>query len=606
VFFVGQHYEDMLPTALPPAAAVGYAAAGAVAVIVVVPLVKKVARAAALAVRRVAAAPRQRAIAARKRAELAKAVEAAKAFILEQPPTAARVAELTALGAAALIAQQVAGDVTAVTLLRAFLTNAVKAHAATNCLVAIDLTNAIAAAEAADAHLAATRAVLGPLHGLPVSIKDCCGMADTDATIGLFCLAEQPAVADSAVVALVRKAGGVPFVKTNVPQTMYSYECNNALFGATTSPYGKAFTPGGSSGGEAALLAQRGSVVGVGSDIGGSLRIPAHFCGVVGFKPTSGRVPLLGMRSAVPQEGVLGTPGPMGNCVDDVARLMAVLTTGVSAVDGNAYKMDFDAAEYAAVKAKGSKLTFGYYLDDGFLAASPPCRRAVREAVAALRADGHDVVLYAPPELRAALMLFYQLLCADFGVSLVDFLGAEPYHAFVAAAMTTANLPAKHAVAALVALKDPALAAVLSATAGTTVPGYFQLLKQKNALRQAFAMGFHDAGIDAVIAPGLATPAAELGSTTHVSFGCAYTAEYNLLDGAAVCVPVTTVDPAVDGWRDEPTAAPLVAARVRGMFDAAKGAGLPVGVQVVCPRNHDEQALACAAVLEASLARSRQ
>ena len=88
----------------------------------------------------------------------------------------------------------------------------------------------------------------------------------------------------------MRDLGAIPFCITNIPQTMFSYACSNPVYGCTTNPFDNERTPGGSSGGEACLLAQGGSIIGLGSDVGGSLRIPAHFCGIVALKPTLGRV----------------------------------------------------------------------------------------------------------------------------------------------------------------------------------------------------------------------------------------------------------------------------------------------------------------------------
>ena len=115
--------------------------------------------------------------------------------------------------------------------------------------------------------------------------------APVDADVCLFRdTTLQPFLPLSQIVRQVREAGGIPLVKTNVPQNLANYECSNPLWGVTKNPYNVKYTPGGSSGGEGALLAMGGSAIGWGSDIGGSIRIPSHFCGPYGFKPGSGRV----------------------------------------------------------------------------------------------------------------------------------------------------------------------------------------------------------------------------------------------------------------------------------------------------------------------------
>merc|ERR1712029_560595 len=111
-----------------------------------------------------------------------------------------------------------------------------------------------------------------------------------DCTVGMARWIDQPAQVDGAMVARIRQLGAVPFCLTNIPQTMMSYGCSNPVFGTTLRPQDPSRTPGGSSGGEACLIAMGGSPLGIGSDLGGSLRIPAHFCGIAALKPISGRI----------------------------------------------------------------------------------------------------------------------------------------------------------------------------------------------------------------------------------------------------------------------------------------------------------------------------
>lgn len=138
-----------------------------------------------------------------------------------------------------------------------------------------------------------------PLLGLPVSIKDCIYQKDADATCGIAARCFRPAAEDGLIVRLVRAAGGIPFVRTNVPQLLMMPDSENSVWGRTVNPWDASRTCGGSSGGEGALVAAGCSVVGIGGDIGGSIRIPAHFCGVVGFKPTPMRMTRAG--HAVPR-----------------------------------------------------------------------------------------------------------------------------------------------------------------------------------------------------------------------------------------------------------------------------------------------------------------
>lgn len=159
------------------------------------------------------------------------------------------------------------GAVDPVAVLRAYAKKALHAHAATNCLTELLFPAAEAWAAACNRS--------GPLAGMPVSLKDTSAVAGWDACIGYSAWVGRPAARDSALVRLLRDAGAVPFVKTNVPITLLSLESANDVFGRSTNPHNSAYAPGGSTGGEAALLAYGGSRLGIGTDVAGSVRAPA-------------------------------------------------------------------------------------------------------------------------------------------------------------------------------------------------------------------------------------------------------------------------------------------------------------------------------------------
>ncbi len=160
---------------------------------------------------------------------------------------------------------------------------------------------------------------MGPLHGLPVSLKDNFFLAGLDSTVGFVSHVDDPAEHEATLAVLLQRAGAVFYVKTNVPTAMMIAETVNNLFGRTVNPRNRALTSGGSSGGESALLVLGGSPVGVGTDIGGSLRIPAACTGIFTLRPSSGRFPTLGCRSGLPgQEAVLSVNGPMGRTLADL------------------------------------------------------------------------------------------------------------------------------------------------------------------------------------------------------------------------------------------------------------------------------------------------
>src|SRR5205085_9443403 len=191
---------------------------------------------------------------------------------------------------------------------------------------------AVAAADAADA--ARARGDARPLLGLPVTIKDSIETAGLASTGGSFAREGFVPDRDATVVARLRAAGAIVVAKTNVPEYTWSYETENALHGRTVHPLDPARTCGGSSGGEAALFGADASIAGIGTDGGGSIRVPSHYCGGAGLRPTAGLVPETGCWPSTRDTGMLdmNAVGPMARHVEDLALLLPVLA-GADGID---------------------------------------------------------------------------------------------------------------------------------------------------------------------------------------------------------------------------------------------------------------------------------
>ncbi len=256
---------------------------------------------------------------------------------------------------------------------------------------------AFAEAEAAARRLDA-RAPAGPLDGLPITVKDIFETAGIRTTFGALHHRDRVPTADSPIVARLRMGGAVVVAKTSTPEFGFSPETENLLIGRTSTPWDPGRTSGGSSGGEAALLAMGASVLGLGSDISGSLRTPAHFCGAASLKPTHGWIPLDGHLPALePWQEALLAPGPL-------ARTAADLAVGWSALTGRPVETRVPGALRVAVGA----------LDDPKL--HPRCREAVVRAEAALDEAGHRVErVEILPVLARAHDLWERILLADGG-----------------------------------------------------------------------------------------------------------------------------------------------------------------------------------------------
>ena len=430
----------------------------------------------------------------------------------------------------------------------------------------------------------------GALHGLPISLKDSVGVAGLDCTLGVARYAGHPWSDDSLVVRLLRRQGALVYCKTNVPQTLISFECSNPLFGVTRHLLSPAHTAGGSSGGEAALIAGGGSVLGLGTDIGGSVRIPAHFSGTYALKPTSRRISLLGFRPSVPgQEAVPGVAGPMAMTVDDLVLLMQHLL-----VD-DAWTADPDVIPlplHLPTIHSTSPLRVGYYTDDGFVTPSPACVRAVEETVAALRAAGHTCVAFTPPRVVDAVSLFYALLSADGGRTMTEQLVGERREAYVTAMQSAINIPGplKSLIAAVIrtVLRDPIAAQVFDAARPASVNAAWKLQAARKAYKGEFYQGWHEMGLDVVVCPAHVLPATRHGEYKKISFTACYTLLYNLLDAPAGVCPVTVVRE-TDVWGG--VGKGLLEKAARQCYDPKGSAGFPVGVQVVGAPYRDEVVL---------------
>ena len=201
----------------------------------------------------------------------------------------------------------------AVDVLRTYSKVALLAQAESNCLTEILLPEAEEWAKGKGVNLK------GPLAGVPVSLKDSIAVAGFDVSVGYSCNTGKPCKEDGGLVKILKAAGAIPYVKTNLPTTLLSFESSNDVWGRCLNPHNKEYSPGGSTGGEAALLAYGGSRIGVGSDVAGSVRAPAQFSGCYSLRCSTGRWPKMGISTSMPgQEGIPSVYSPMARTLDDL------------------------------------------------------------------------------------------------------------------------------------------------------------------------------------------------------------------------------------------------------------------------------------------------
>ncbi|KAF8156034.1 general amidase [Crassisporium funariophilum] len=282
----------------------------------------------------------------------------------------------------------------------AFYKRAIIAHQLTNCLTEIFVDHALARARFLDDFLHKTGKVVGPLHGLPVSLKDQFTLKGLETVMGYVAGIGKYADRDSVIVEILYACGAVPFVRTNVPQTLMWGETYNHVFGRTLNPYNRSLTPGGSSGGEGALLAMKGSPLGVGTDIGGSLRIPSAFCGLYTLRPSYTRLPYYGAANALSgQESISSVLGPMANSLSGVKVFMtAIIGEKPWRLDPVVARKPWSEEEWNLCEHGGvdAQLCFAIMWDNGVVRPHPPLIRAMQMTRDALEKAGHKVIDWEP------------------------------------------------------------------------------------------------------------------------------------------------------------------------------------------------------------------
>jgi Asp-tRNA(Asn)/Glu-tRNA(Gln) amidotransferase A subunit family amidase len=423
-----------------------------------------------------------------------------------------------------------------------------RVNPALNAAVHVASEQALAAAGEADRALAAGER--RPLLGLPLSIKDSIAVAGMPCLSGSHAREGNVPKQDATVVARLREAGAIVLCKTNVPEYTWSTETENAVSGRTNNPYDLERTCGGSSGGEAALHAVDASPAGIGSDGLCSIRVPAHFCGTFGLRPTVGLVPETGAWPTTRDTGMLdmSTLGPMGRSVEDLALLMPVIA-GPDGVDP--FVSAAPLGDHRAVEPAG--LRVGFSVEDGVSSITPGTRAAVEQAARALAEAGAHVEEASPPPLEEVLEISFGMMAADGGArARADLAAAGGRH-----------------VPQLGRLLETLAPGALSAE------GFFQLMRRWIALRSGlrrFVSAF-----DAVLCPVAAGPAPCHGRRPSDDGELTDYGEFTHSFAYAVAgVPVAV--------------APVGRER-----------GLPVGVQVVAPPYRDHVALGVAGLLEHAL-----
>ncbi|KAI5479485.1 hypothetical protein MNV49_003427 [Pseudohyphozyma bogoriensis] len=408
----------------------------------------------------------------------------------------------------------------------AYSKRAAVAQQLTNCLTEVLFTRAIDRAKELDAHLETTGSVVGPLHGLPISLKEQFDIAGVESTMGFVSRIGHVSTESAVLVEMLESMGAVIHCRTNVPQTLLpdSLLISN-VFGKTLNPYNTSLTAGGSSGGEAALLAMKGSPLGIGTDLGGSIRKPASFCSLSSLRPTSKRLPYAGASNIFAgAEALESVLGPMARSLSSVQTFMKAI------VEARPWEFDSKVVERPWKEFGRETKCFAVMRSDGDVRCHPPIERALDETVEALRKAGHEVVEWEPLDHKGAQEIVGRIFDSDGGTDVNLWLrdSGEP----IMPQVFTSQHPAM------------------------TVHESWQLNKKRDAYRQRFlktwlatkarsggTTGRPIDGIICAMAPHLAAPHLE---TPRPGGLITYTTVWSLLDLPCYTFPVSFVDPVKD------------------------------------------------------------
>ncbi|KAF3939802.1 Acetamidase [Dactylella cylindrospora] len=484
-------------------------------------------------------------------------------------------------------------------VLHAYGKKALLAHEKTNCLTEIMIADA--------EEYVMDNEPEGPLAGVPISFKDTVAVKGYDYCIGYSSLVGKPATYDSPLTKIIKATGAVPFVKTNVPITLLSFESTNDVFGRTSNPHNKAYSPGGSTGGESALLAYGGSRIGIGTDVAGSVRIPAHYSGIYTVRAATGRFPKsMNNTSMSGQEGVLAVYSPMARTMEDLTYFWrSYFSVKPWVFDHHVIPLPWREDQYKAGKGK---LRYGVMRDDGVVTPSPACARALETVVTALKEAGNEIVnLTDMPSPYEGLKLASILLNNDGGKTYESYFTSwfEYNDAGVAKMSLWFKMP--WIVKKLVFLwvkyvqKDPLFAGLIDTHwREQTTPEQWKLVTHRENYRFRWNEYLNSKGIDIVLTVPNATPAVPEDGMSTAIHACGYTFLWNLLDYSAGVLPITKVDPAKDQLPKDFDFQKLngIAKGAYVHYDADKMAGLPVGVQVIGRRLEEEKVLGSMARIE--------
>lgn len=483
--------------------------------------------------------------------------------------------EITDMPATELAKKIEKGELTAVETLYAFIKRATISHQLTHCVTDFFVEEGIKRAHELDEIFAKTGKTVGPLHGIPISLKEHFKKKGRVCHAGTVGLVDNIVDEDSITTQILDKAGAVFYVRTTEPQTLM-HECSdNNITGRTACPYNTSLSPGGSSSGEGALVSMGGSAIGVGTDIGGSIRAPAAFCGCWGLRPTTKRISMAGCVSALDgQETVYCSMGPFARSCADIDLFMK------SYIAMEPWQMDASLVPLPWKKIAPPKLTelrIAIMHQDGVVRPHPPIERALSYAEAKLKSAGVDVVTWEP----------YRCL--------------EAFENCLKAYTADGNFKQKRALALsgepVLPLSQYALSMGLG-DKGLTVVKNHELNVFRDTLRDEYLQLMNDKKVDFILSPASAGTAPRPGTIHYWN----YCSLWNILDMPGIVFPTGLFqDPTVDVKDNTYTPRNEFEKYEYGLYEPEFFKNAPLCVQLTGRRYQDESLVKAAEILETAI-----
>lgn len=470
-----------------------------------------------------------------------------------------------------------AKKLTAVGVATAFCKRAIIAHQLTCCLTSWFMDEAIQRAKELDDYLEKNGKTVGPLHGVPISIKEHMPIAGTYSSQGCISTTALD-TKDCQMVAMLRHMGAVFYCKTNQPQAIMHLE-STSHYGRTLNPFNINLSAGGSSGGEAALIAMKGSVLGVGTDIGGSIRCPSAFCGIYGYKPTTGTLPMKAMLSHAfaAELNIESSTGPMCRTLRDASLFTKLLLDAQPWLEDPRIIPQRWTGSHTPLP---TPLRIGIIEHDGFITPQPPVRRAIAWAKERLSDPEHsslfEIKPFTPHMAKEAWSLARRTYWPDGGSTTLTAIqaGGEPILPLTQSIMSSA---APHGM--------------------LTAEGLNQLRAQRDHFRLAFADSWNAQAVDVVIGPAFVGPACK----HDTAFYWTYTSLWNYVDYPGVVVPTPVKAERGEAYVGDYEALSEECGHVRDMWEEGGFEGAPVDLQIVGRRYHDNELFAALGVLKVVL-----